>query len=75
MKVTLGGVKESQGFNNTGRFTNPDLTSDGGLPRRVHFCVLAHKNSNHKSVCLERGLGLGKMALGIGKNGFGKGSR
>jgi hypothetical protein len=54
MKLTLGGVKELPGFITTGRFTNPDLTSDGGLPRRIHFCVTEHKNSNHKSVCLER---------------------
>ncbi len=47
----------------TGGFTNPYLTSDGGLPRRVHFCVPAHKNSNNKSVCLGRGFGLGKLVF------------
>jgi hypothetical protein len=47
----------------TGWFTNPDLTSDEGLPRRVHFCVSAHKNSNHKSVCLDREFNLGKLTL------------
>ena len=35
----LGWDKESQGFSNTERFINPYLTSDGGLPRRVHFCA------------------------------------
>jgi hypothetical protein len=45
-------------------FTNSYLTSDGGLPRRVHFCCSAHKNSNNKHTCLDKGFGLGKLALG-----------
>jgi hypothetical protein len=49
-----------------GGFTNPYLTSDGGLPRRVHFCVPAYKNSNNKQSCLDKGFGLGKLALGGG---------
>jgi hypothetical protein len=52
-------------FINMMGFTIPDSTSEG-LSRRVHFCVPAHKNRNHKSVCLERGR--------FGKIGFGKGS-
>jgi hypothetical protein len=46
-----------------GWFSNPDLTSHGGLPRRVHFCVPAHDNSINKPVCLDWGLGLEKSDL------------
>ena len=47
-------------------FINPDCTSDGGWPMRIHFCVPAHKNSNNKWACLEMGLGLGKLVCVIG---------
>ena len=63
LKVTLG-EWGCRGFSVTGGFTNPYLTSDGGLPRRVHFCCSAHKNSNNKHTCLDKGFGLGKLALG-----------
>ncbi len=43
--------------------TNPDLTSDRGLARRVHFCVSAHRNSNDKRVWFGRGFGLGKFVF------------
>jgi hypothetical protein len=43
------------GFTIPGGFTNQYLTSDGRLPRRVHFCVSAHKNSNNKHTCLDKG--------------------
>ncbi len=57
-------MKVSGKFIITGGFTNPDLTSDGGLPRRVHFCVSAQKKSTNKHICLDKGFGLGKLALG-----------
>jgi hypothetical protein len=37
----------------TDRLTNPALTSDDGLPRRVHVCAPAHKNMNKKTLCVE----------------------
>jgi hypothetical protein len=55
MEVLGGGSLLREGF------TNPVLTSDGGLPSRIHFGVTAQKNSNNKNGCLDRGSGLGKL--------------
>jgi hypothetical protein len=63
MKVTLGEVR-GYGVYKCGRFSNPDVTSDGRLPRRVHFYVSAHNNTNLKYTCLDREFNLGKLALG-----------